>query len=404
MTTVFVGGGHAAGQACVNLRHSGFLEPITIVSNEAIVPYKRPSLAKRYLRGDRPLSELLVRPQQFYAENNISCIFNMLVEDIDINSRYIKLSDGSKLNWDRIILATGSVNHQLTIPGCDAQGILYLRTVEESNMIKEYLQDAPRIVVVGGGYTGLEVAASCRQLGHQVTVLEVADQILSRVTQPQVADFIVGLHESNGTEIRTQTQVVEFETNTNNSVCGVRLSDDTSIETDLVIVAVGVEPVTDLGRLVGLPCENGFEIDQLCQTTLPDVYAIGDCTNFYSEFLGRRIRLECIPNALMQAQTLAATLTDSPTPYQKPPWFWSDQYDFKLQMTGFSTEGEQTVRRELSTDERDAFIVFNLKEDMIVGVDVINSPDQALATRRLVGSSVDSKLLEDPTVPLTTLL
>lgn len=396
---VVVGAGHAAGQTAASLRQEGYEGKITLLGDEPFVPYQRPPLSKQYLSGEHGLERVYLRPEKFYADKNVDIKVSTQVESIDTKAQTVTTSARESYPYDKLLIATGSRPRRLNIQGSDLKGIHYLRTIEDVDEIAANMKNAGKAVIVGGGYIGLEVASVAVTSGLEVSVLEMEDRILQRVTTPEMSAFYHQLHSSRGVSIHTNTTVSGFEGDKQVSkvICG-----DKSFDADLVIVGIGIIPNVEIAQEAGIECDNGIVVNERCQTSAPGVYAAGDCTNHPNPILGRRLRLESVPNAMEQARVAAANICGGSKEYSAVPWFWSDQYELKLQMVGFSSDGDQqVVRGDKSNNE---FAVFYLKDGNVMAVDAVNSPREFMVCKQLYGKPVDANLLADASVDLKTLL
>ena len=323
----------------------------------------------------------------------------MRVERIDRTAQAVTTSTGETLAYGRLLLTTGSRPRQLELPGSELDGVHYLRTIADVDAIKADMAPGKRVVVVGGGYIGLEVAAVCLEAGLEVDVLEMEERILARVTTPAMSDFYHRLHEGRGVRIHTGARVTGFSGN--GRVASVQCGDE-SFAADFAVVGIGILPNVELAQAAGLECDDGILVDERCCTTDPHIYAAGDCTNHPNPLLERRLRLESVPNAMEQARIAAANLSGKPREYAAVPWFWSDQYELKLQMVGFSGDGDsEVVRGEMAANQ---FAVFYLNDGKIVAADAVNSPKEFMLCRRLVGQPADPAALADPGTDLKSLL
>lgn len=396
---VIIGAGQAAGQAAASLRQGGFEGPITILGEEAQAPYQRPPLSKQYLSGEMGMDRVLVRPEKFYPDKNIDLHTETTVQSIDRKNKTVTTTGGDSYVYDKLLVATGSRPRLLNIPGIDLDGIHYLRTIKDVDAIREAMASAGKLCIVGGGYIGLEVAAVAVTAGLEVTVLEMEDRILQRVTTPEMSDFYHQLHTGRGVNLMVNTSVSGF---TGDGGVATVLCGDISIDADLVIVGIGIIPNIEIAEAAGLACDNGILVDDHCQTSDPDIYAAGDCTNHPNAILDRRLRLESVPNAMEQSRAAAANMQGGDKVYASVPWFWSDQYELKLQMVGFSADGDQqVVRGDQATNQ---FAVFYLKDEKVVAVDAVNSPKEFMVCKQLYGKKVDVSALADSSVDLKTLL
>lgn len=397
---VVIGAGQAAGQAAASLRQEGYEGKVTILGDEAQAPYQRPPLSKAYLSGEIGMERVLVRPENFYPDKNIDLKTNTRVSAIDRASKTVTTESGDTYEYEKLLIATGSRPRILNIPGSDLEGIHYLRTIDDVNGIRGAFQNARKICIVGGGYIGLEVAAVAKKAGLDVTVVEAMDRILQRVTTPEMSEYYHNLHTGRGVNIMVNTGVDGFE-GQDGKVTAV-LCGDAKVEAELVIVGIGILPNVELAEAAGLECDNGIVVDDHCQTSDPDIYAAGDCSNHPNPILGRRLRLESVPNAMGQARTACANMLGGDKVYSEVPWFWSDQYELKLQMVGFSSDGDNSVVR--GDKDANQFAVFYLKEGKVVAVDAVNSPKEFMVCKQLYGKPADAAALADPEVELKSLL
>ena len=399
---VVIGGGHAAGQAVASLRQDGFDGAIDVIGDEPYVPYQRPPLSKQYLSGEQTIERVYLRAAAFYAERKINLHLGVRGERIDPRTRVVALSNGKTLPYDKLLIATGSRARHLNIQGHQLAGIHYLRTIDDVDAIRAEFGPGKRITIAGGGYIGLEVASVAVVAGLAVTVLEMEDRILKRVTTAAMSAFYHGLHTSRGVVIRTSTKVSGFEGR--DRVEAVLTEAGERIPADLVIVGVGIIPNTEIAAAAGLACDNGILVDDHCRTSDPDIYAAGDCTNHPNALLGRRLRLESVPNAMEQARVATANMNGGDATYASIPWFWSDQYELKLQMVGFSADGDVAVTR--GDPAANQFATFYLKNGVVVAVDAVNSPREFMASRQMVDKRAkpDPAKLADPKFPLKELM
>ena len=401
---VVAGGGQAGGQAVDSLRRAGFDGEILLVTAEDQPPYQRPPLSKDYLAGRSDRDRVLLRPEAFYAENSIELLTGARVASIDPGGRRITLDTGRTLDYDRLLLATGSRVRRLDgMPGADLEGVLYLRTIEDSDRVRAAMENAERVVVVGGGYIGLEVASAAVEAGRSVTVVEALPRLLSRVATSALAAFYADLHRARGVDLRLGASVARFRGEAG-AVRAIELSDGSELPADLVVAGIGIEPVTDLARDAGIDCDNGIAVDSGCRTSAPDVFAAGDCTSHPNAFFGRRVRLESVPNAMEQGRVAAAVMLGEDRSYESEPWFWSDQHGVRLQMAGLSEGADQTVTR--GEFGGDSFITFYLRDGVLIGADAVNGVREFIFCRRLIAARgrPDPAALADPSTPVKTLL
>ena len=396
-TTVIAGAGHAGGQTAISLRQAGYEGRIVVCGDEPVPPYQRPPLSKKYLSGELALPRVFLRPEGFYATHDIELRLGSTVREIDPERRSVVLDGGESIAYTDLVIATGSRPRRLAVPGADLANVFYLRTLEDADAIAKELVAGRRLVVVGGGYIGLEIASTARGLGLEVCVVEAADRILGRVTAPEMSAYYTRAHRARGVDVRLATGIVSFEGD--GKVRGVRCADGI-IPADIVVVGIGIVPEQRLAAAAGIPCDDGIVVDERCATAADRVYAVGDCTRHPNPILGRSLRLESVQNALEQARTAATNIAGAPARYEQVPWFWSDQFDLKLQMVGMS-QGYDTVVRRGSMDVDD-FAMFYLKEGVLIAVDAVNRPREFMACRKLVPQrpSIDPVKLADESIPM----
>ncbi len=396
---VIIGAGQAAGQAAASLRQEGYEGVITIYGDEAHPPYQRPPLSKQYLSREHGLEKVYLRPEKFYKDKLISLHTGVHVTAIDRQAHTVTTDSGEQTPYSKLLIATGSRPRQLNIAGSDLSGIFYLRSIADVDAIAAAMDTARRVVIVGGGYIGLEVASVAVTRGLEVSVLEMEDRILQRVTTPEMSAYYDQLHRARGVNILTNTLVSGFagDGSVTHVLCG-----EQSIPADLVIVGIGIVPNIEVAAEAGIEIDNGIVVDDHCRTSDPDIYAAGDCTNHPNPILGRRLRLESVPNAMEQARVAVNNMLGGDKVYASIPWFWSDQYELKLQMVGFSGDGDtQVVRGDMAANQ---FAVFYLKDGAVVAVDAVNSPREFMVCKQLYGKQVDAQALADPETDLKSLL
>jgi 3-phenylpropionate/trans-cinnamate dioxygenase ferredoxin reductase subunit len=396
-TVVIAGAGHAAGQTIVSLRQGGFAGRIVLVGEEPYLPYQRPPLSKKFLAGEVDVARLLLRQEKFYEDHAVDLRLNTRVTHLEPGARTAMLSTGDRLGYDKLVLATGSRVREVSLPGSRLPGVHYLRTIEDVDRIRDHFRPGASLVIVGAGYIGLEVAAVAITHGLKVTVIEMADRVMARVEAPPLTDFMARVHRAAGVEIRCNTGVRSFTGDTR--LRGVVGSNGVEIPADLAIVGIGIVPNVELAEAAGLVCSNGIMVDEYCRTSDADVLAVGDCTNHPNPLLGKRLRLESVHNAQEQAKTAATTILGRLEPYAQIPWFWSDQYDLKLQIAGLSSSTEQTVLR--GDPESRSFAVFFLDEGRLTACYAVNSPREFMLSKKLIAlkSRPDPALLRDTNVP-----
>ena len=396
---VIIGAGQAAAVASATLRKEKYTGAIKILGDESHPPYDRPPLSKQYLAGELSMAETLIRPPEFYADNDIELLTDTRVSSIDIDSKQVFTESNSVFDYDKLVITTGSRARRLDLPGCQLDGIFYLRSLNDVDLIRVSMGNTKKLCVIGGGYVGLEVAAVATIAGMDVTVIETQKRILQRVTTPEMSDYYHNLHTERGVNIMLNRAVTGFEGqgSVQKVLCG-----DLSVDADIVVIGVGILPNIEIAENAGLECDNGIVVDDHGQTSNPDIYAAGDCANHPNRLLNRRLRLESVPNAIEQARVACINLLGGDLEYASIPWFWSDQYELKLQMVGFSSDGEKSVvRGDKSTNK---FAVFHLKEGRVVAVDAVNHAKAFMLGKRLYGKSVDARLLADESVELKSFM
>lgn len=381
---VVVGAGHAAAQMVSSLRAEGWTGDITVIGDEQSAPYQRPPLSKAYLHGDISADKMLIRPVAFYEKHNVQLRLGVRVTEINRQAATVALSDDNILAYDYLCLATGARARRLdSVVGANLPGIHYLRTISDIDMILADLDGSNKAVIVGGGYIGLETAASLRKKNIEVTVLEAADRILQRVTVPVMSEFFARIHREEGVRVIEGVGLSEFVGH-EGRVSGVKTTQDEILAADVVIVGIGVIVNDELAQSAGLTIDNGIVVDDYCVTSDEKILAIGDCTNHYNAHYDRRLRLESVPNANEQAKIAAKTLCDHRTPYNSLPWFWSDQYDVKLQIAGLSQGHDDiVVKGDMSTR---SFGVFYLKDGKVISADVVNNPKYFMQAKKLIAA------------------
>ncbi|MEP5728862.1 MAG: FAD-dependent oxidoreductase [Sulfitobacter sp.] len=400
MGKVIVIGAGQAGSSCVaKLRNSGFDGEVTLIGAEPVPPYQRPPLSKAYLMGDMALERLFLRPETFYAENNIDLRMGTSVSAIDKAAQTVTIAN-EVLAYDELVLTTGSEPNRLPAAiGGDLNGVFVVRDLADVDAMAPQFVQGARVLIVGGGYIGLEAASVAAKLGLQVTLVEMADRILQRVAAPQTSDFFRELHKQHGVDIR---EGVGLKTLTGEGVVsGAELSDGSVLEVDFVIVGVGIRPGLDLAEAAGLVLENGIKVDAQGRTSDPHIWAAGDCASF--PYRDTRIRLESVPNAIDQAECVAENIMGADKEYVAKPWFWSDQYDVKLQIAGLNTGYDQVVTRR--TDANSVGFWY-YRGTTLLAVDAMNDPRGYMVGKRLIesGKSPDADAIADPQTDLKALL
>lgn len=395
---VIAGAGHAAGQTAVSLRQGGFDGRIVIVGEEPYLPYQRPPLSKKFLAGELELERLFLRPERYYAEHAVELKLNTRVAAINRAGHKVQLAGGGELAYTKLVLATGTRVRRLAIDGEELPGVHYLRTVDDVLAIRQDFRPGARLVVLGAGYIGLEVAAVAAQAGLNVSVWEIADRVLARVASPELSAFYERVHREAGVELKLGLPPVT-RIGGDTRVEAVLDGNDQPSKADMVLIGIGVLPATELAEAADLPCDNGILVDEYCQTEDPDILAIGDCTNHPNSLLGRRLRLESVHNAQEQAKTAAGTLLGKPKPYAQVPWFWSDQYDLKLQIAGLA---EPDCNRVVRGDPAGrSLAIFHLRDGRLQAVEAVNSAREFMLGKKLIaaGARFDPAELADTSRP-----
>lgn len=393
---VVIGGGHGGGTLVGLLRQSGHDGPVVLVGQEPWAPYHRPPLSKKF--GDPELEQPL-KPVEFYDEQGITMRLDEQVVAIDRDARTVRLSGGEELAYSTLVIATGAEPRRLPVPGADLDGVVVLRTLDDARVLKDGVHPDKRLVIVGAGYVGLEVAAVARSLGQPVTVLEREDRVLARVASPELSAILTGHHEAQGTEVLTSADVSAFR-GEDGRVAAVVLADGREIPCDMALVGVGAIPRDELARDAGLECDGGIVVDAATRTSDPHVLAIGDVTRRPMGTLAELVRMESIPSATEQAKQAACLITGKDVPAADVPWFWSDQFDLKLKMAGLLRPGHTAVLR--GDPATGKFAVFHLEDDVVVAVEAANAPGDFMAGKKFIKARqrVDPTRLGDSDVAL----
>ena len=376
---IVIGGGHGGAQLCASLRQNGFGGKITMVSKEDCLPYHRPPLSKAFLK-DPSVDQQIIKPQAFYDDNDIELLLGHEVVSIDRLSNKVELKDGRHLSYSKLVLATGARARKLPIPGVDADRVHYLKFAEDAVRIRDELVDAKNVSVIGGGFIGLEAAATFASLGKNVTVFEAGERLLGRAVSPEISEFFLKKHRANGMNIHMYASVEEIVVK-NNEAVGV-LSDGRITKADIVLIGIGVVANSELAERAQLGCSNGIEVDLHMQTSDLDVLAIGDCVAFQHWQTGVSVRLESVQNANDQARNAALTLTGTPEDYSEVPWFWSDQGDDKLQIVGLANGADRRAVHE--QHELGKITVYHYKGPLLVAIDTVNNQADHMIGRRVL--------------------
>jgi 3-phenylpropionate/trans-cinnamate dioxygenase ferredoxin reductase component len=380
-TVAIVGTGQAGFQAAASLRQDGFAGHIVLIGDEPVAPYQRPPLSKSYLAGESGLDELWLRPDSFYAKQEIELIAGEAVTAIDRAGRRLQLASGVELGWDHLVLATGARYRPLAVPGAELDGVLPLRTLADADVLRERLDEAHEIVVIGAGFIGLEFASVAIARGAAVHIIEVTHHPMGRVVSAPISRFFTDAHHRWGAQISLGTGVSRI-LGAGGRVTGVETTDGRPLEADLVLICIGVIPNAELAGKAGLAVDNGIVVDECLVTVDPGIVAIGDCANFPTPFAVGRVRLESVQNAVDQGRCVAAHIAGRPAPYDKVPWFWSDQGDLKLQIAGITTGHDASVLR--GNPESGHFSVFCFRAGRLIGVESVNQTADHVVARRLL--------------------
>lgn len=388
MSLVIIGAGQAAAQLVASLGQGGLADAIRMIGDEPYAPYQRPPLSKKFL-SERPAPETLYfRPEKFWREQGVTLDVGTSVAAIDRATRHVKLADGRTVDYGRLVLATGTRARDLPVPGAHLPGVFSLRKIDDVRCLRGPLDAAKRVVIVGAGYIGLEVAAVVRGEGREVAVLEAEERVMKRVTSPVISSFMQDFHRGRGVDIRLGARLAAVEGE--GRVRQVRLADGATLPADLVLMAVGARPNDDLAAAAGLACQDGIVVDTHGATADPAIHAAGDCTRFPSRRYGRALRLECVQNAIDQAKAVAAAILGKPQPYDPVPWFWSDQYELKLQMAGLSEgyDDAQTVGDVAAA----RFSVEYRRDGRLIAVDAVNDGRAYMGGRKRIAEETESAI------------
>lgn len=399
---VIVGAGQAAFALASKLRALKDERPITIIGSEDAYPYQRPPLSKKYLLGEMSFDRLMFRPEEWYAENNVDIRLSTWVEEIDRAAKTVRMQDGSTISYDKLVLATGAAPRLLPASiGGDLEGVLTVRDKRDADRLVEEMKPGRRLLVIGGGYIGLEAAAVARKLGLEVTLIEMADRILQRVAAKETADIMRGIHQAHGVSIREKTGLVRL-VGMDGRVAAAELSDGSMLDVDFVIVGIGVTPNDRLARESGLDVGNGIVVDDHTRTSDADIHAVGDCAML--PWRGQHVRLESVQNAVDQAEAAAAVLAGTEAAYEAKPWFWSDQYEVKLQIAGFNLGYDETMLRPGAREG--SWSVWYFRDGRFVAVDAVNDAKAYVAGKKLLdtGAEPDRAILADAAADLKLLL
>jgi 3-phenylpropionate/trans-cinnamate dioxygenase ferredoxin reductase subunit len=396
---VIVGAGHAGGTAAALLRQYGFAGHVTVVGDEPIAPYQRPPLSKAWLKGEADADALMLKPESFYAEHDIVLKLGVRAVWLDRAAKSLHLADGEKLAYDTLILATGARARRLNIAGADLKGVQALRSAEDAEALKARLGPSKRLAVIGGGYIGLEAAASARALGAEAVVIEVQSRVLARVACEALSTFFQDYHRARGVTFELNAGVTAFE-GADGEITGVRLADGRLIGADIALVGVGATPNEEMAREAGLTCEDGVVVDEHARTSDPAIFAIGDVTRRPLALYDRMFRLESVANALEQAKQVASAITGRPPPPHEVTWNWSDQYDLKLQIAGVAFDADEILIR--GDPAKAKFAVFHLRDGRVQAVEAVNAAPEFMMGKQLIASKrlIAREKLADPSISM----
>ena len=396
---LIVGGGHGGAQAAIALRQAEFEGSIAIFSNEEYYPYERPPLSKEYFAGEKNFERILIRPEAFWQERAVEIHLKSRVTKLDAQLHTIETVEGEHFGFGQLIWATGGAARWLSCPGAQLDNIHVVRNRDDVDAILARLDDAHNITIIGGGYIGLESAAVLRKMDKNVTLIEAQDRLLSRVAGAEISEFYLQQHRMHGVDVRLGSQIESIEGE--EAVTAVQLSNGEAIPSDMVIIGIGIVPSINALRDAGAICANGVDVDTLCRTSLPDIFAIGDCASHANKYAaGSVIRLESVQNANDMASAVAKTIAGIETPYNAVPWFWSNQYDLRLQTVGISSDYDATVLRGNPADK--SFSLVYLRQGKIIALDCVNVTKDYVQGRKLVVNEekIDPALLADSNIPL----
>jgi 3-phenylpropionate/trans-cinnamate dioxygenase ferredoxin reductase component len=381
-----IGAGQAAAQLAMSLRQGGFGERIVIIGDEPYLPYQRPPLSKKFLSERREPHVLFLRPEKFWRDQNVAFELGACVAAVEPAHRRVTFTDGREIDYGTLVFASGTSARMPPIPGLTQAGVHVVRRIDDVAKLRPALDNARRVVIIGGGYIGLEVAAVVRGEGREVLVLEALERVLKRVTGPPVSEFYTAYHRERGVDVRLGAKIHSLKRDGTGAL--VRLEPDERIATDLVLVATGARANDEIARAAGIACEDGILVDAQARTSTPGVYAIGDCTRFPSRRYGRRLRLESVQNAIDQAKAAAASILGAPQPYDPVPWFWSDQYDLKLQMAGLADGCDDvTIVGDVAARR---FSVEYRRAGRLIAVDAVNDARAHMLSRRRIAEETNS--------------
>ena len=384
---LIIGAGQSAIQCISTLKKEGYSGSITLVGEEEHLPYQRPPLSKGFLEDSLNKERLYFKKLEFFTENKVQLYLGLSAEKLEIDNQKVYLSDNSVLEFDKLVFATGSRVRYLDFPGSELKSIFYLRDLDDAEAIKKDLETSENLVIIGAGYIGLEAAAIAAKKNKKVTIIEMADRVMNRTVDPQISEYYLNLHKSYGVKFHfnTSLETINEVSDSLEVVC----SDGTEVKADSVLIGAGVVPNIELAEEAGINCDNGIIVNEFGQTNFKNIYACGDCTNHPNKILNKNLRLESVHNAMEQAKTVASSVMNNPMEYNQVPWFWSDQYDHKLQIVGLSGDHDLVTMRGTTNDAK--FMLFYTKDEELIAVDAINNPKEFLISRKLVANKVKIK-------------
>jgi 3-phenylpropionate/trans-cinnamate dioxygenase ferredoxin reductase subunit len=399
---VIIGAGQSAIQCINSLKKEGYAGSITMIGEEEHLPYQRPPLSKGFLEDSVNKERLYFKKLDFFTENKIQLKLGTPANKVDLENKLVFLSDDTHLSFDKLVFATGSRVRKLDFPGSNLSSIHYLRGLDDAESIKNDLEKSKEVVVIGAGYIGLEVAAIAAKKNVTVSVIEMADRVMNRTVDPQISDYYLKLHQNNGVKFIFNNSLEEIKGS--KKVESVLCSDGSEIKADMVIIGAGIIPNVELADQAGVFCDNGILVDEFGQTNYKNVYACGDCTSHPNKLLNKQLRLESVHNAMEQSKTVAFSALAKPLEYNQVPWFWSDQYDHKLQIVGLSGEHDNVVMRGNTKDQK--FMLFYTKDNQLIAVNAVNNPKEFLICRKLVANKVKikSEMISDINTNLNDLI
>ena len=400
---VVIGGGQGAVQAIASLRQFGYEGTITLICDEDVIPYQRPPLSKAYMKGELQREHIFFKPASWYTENTIDVRLSTSANTISRDKKVVTLSTGEQLHYDKLILSTGSRPRKLSLSGATSKNVFYLRTLSDVEKLRMGMKTGCRLLLIGAGYIGLECAAVASQMGVSVTVLEEAERVLSRVTGTIISQHYSNIHKEHGVDIHVCKKLHAFKIE-KDKVTHAITKDGTQFETDIIVVGIGALPNEELAVKAGIYCDEGIIVDDDSQTSDPNIFAIGDCSKRPLAIYDRSMRLESVHNAIEQGKLAASAIMERPRPKMDCPWFWSDQYDVKLQIAGISTGYDETVTR--GSINQSKFSVFYLHNKRLLAVDAVNNPTDFMIGKKIIMARqlVLSKTLMDESIPLKDIL